>query len=71
LALSSVTLPLQLAPDFFTLPGLLLPFTLPSLKFSSTGFLRWLIAAAPLPTVAMPLVIKSAASAGDAPGGAL
>jgi hypothetical protein len=33
-ALRLVTEPLQLAPDFFTLPGLLLPFFLPSAKFS-------------------------------------
>ena len=34
-----VTEPLQLAPDFLTLPGLLLPFTLPSAKFSITNSL--------------------------------
>ena len=31
-----VTLPLQLAPARFTRPGLLLPFFLPSAKFSTT-----------------------------------
>src|SRR6056300_517728 len=31
---NAVTLPLQLAPLRFTRPGLLLPFTLPSAKFS-------------------------------------
>jgi hypothetical protein len=34
LALNEDLEPLQLAPAFLTLPGLDLPFTLPSLKFS-------------------------------------
>src|SRR5210317_2631384 len=33
-----LTLPLQLAPERFTRPGLLLPFFLPSAKFSLNSF---------------------------------
>src|SRR6056300_344046 len=38
LLLKLVTLPLQLAPERFTRPGLLLPFFLPSAKFSLNSF---------------------------------
>ena len=41
-ALNDDTDPLQLAPAFFTLPGLLLPFFLPSAKFSRPSCLTFL-----------------------------
>ena len=44
----SVTEPLQLAPERFTRPGLLLPFTLPSAKFSVVNSFAFAIAGAVL-----------------------